>query len=205
MILIFSYLAVRTDKAWDTGLDLIHSKTYFSVDDKGETVTVTSDCHVNMLNETLSILGLLGIHTNAVSFRQEGMTSHTARQSMGTLRTIYFYMVTVSRHHNKWFGYQSVVFTLDFISCFEFRSSWDHHQAVKHLGPLKSNMDPYFVQCVILYNIVICKCFAWLIIIDSRLDDRFMGHSRVVTTKNYNPLKITVTITLKIKYSASVY
>jgi hypothetical protein len=35
--------------------------------------------------------------------------------------------------------------------------------------------------------------------------DRFIGHSQVLTTNNFNTLKITVTVTGKVKSSVSAY
>jgi hypothetical protein len=43
-------------------------------------------------------------------------------------------MVKVSSRHSRSFGDQSVLFRLDFIFCYMFQSTWDHHEAVIYCG-----------------------------------------------------------------------
>ena len=59
-------------------------------DQNGNTVTVTSDRYVAMLNEfVFPQLQHLNIDIASVYFQQVGATSQTARDSMATLRTVF--------------------------------------------------------------------------------------------------------------------
>ena len=62
----------------------------FFEDQNGNTVTVTSDRYVAMLNEfVFPQLQNLNIDVASVYFQQDGATAHTARDSMATLRTVF--------------------------------------------------------------------------------------------------------------------
>ena len=63
---------------------------YFFEDQNGNTVTVTSDRYVAMLNEfVFPQLQNLNIDLASVYFQHDGATAHTARHSMATLRTVF--------------------------------------------------------------------------------------------------------------------
>jgi hypothetical protein len=66
----------------------------------------------------------------------------------------------VSCCHNKCFDDHSIVFRLDFIFCYMFQFSWDHHQAVTY--DTYRVIEPLiwihiwifgYLQCFILYNV----------------------------------------------------
>jgi hypothetical protein len=63
---------------------------YFFEDETGNSVTVTSDWYVHMVNEfLLPELCRRGMDIATFWFQQDGATAHTARQSMNTLRTMF--------------------------------------------------------------------------------------------------------------------
>lgn len=63
---------------------------YFFEDNGGNTVTVTSDRYVDMLNNFfIPLLEELEIDTEQLYFQQDGATAHTADQSMTALRNVF--------------------------------------------------------------------------------------------------------------------
>jgi len=64
--------------------------SYFFEDNKGATVTVTSERYVAMLrNFCEPELRRRGIDSSSVCFQQDGATAHTARASMSVLREMF--------------------------------------------------------------------------------------------------------------------